>query len=765
MRGVIAFVILLLIGNLFELNAQDFLQGMPSNPSLFHKGNFWESNEKLQIQEKEFVYLYDTIALPFIDDFSVDHFPKRISDESDPSVTDTTVYSVFLNGSIYRLEEGFTDDTSFTFSISALDSSVVQRIENIHSIIEFHTIEDFPTKKSTLRAYQPFDIYDTIGGGRDTVFKEVIYVSDSTQYFIVNTDSNNFYTDRSVLRNTTFAIDPPSIGVVTFDGLDEFGMPYDITDIRRVEADLMSSVPIDLSNLPDTQVFISFYYQPKGLSVDRPEAGDSLTLDFFSVDADRWTNVWRSSGFSSNQFQKEIIKVPNYMHRNGFRFRFRNFASSGGGFDHWHVDYIYLDNARNAGDTSFKDLSYVYDAEPILEEFTSMPWFHYRTNPSLYLRDTLPTRVVNNSEDELRVENKVVIMDTIADTVLYRYPPSNANFIFLSSKQRINFRYPLDFSYKTEDVDSAGVFEAAYDVRFNPGPLEEDFIRSNDTVIGKTVLDNYYAYDDGSAEAGYGVEAQSSPDGLFAFMAVEYNIPFSDTLGGVQLYFFPQTNDITKQTFELTVWSSLSPPTVIFTKQVLSKPIYTEDNAFLTYFFDSSIVVGQKFYVGMKSIGVNSLNIGYDLNTNTRNRIFWSQDGQTWNNPSAGIQDGSLMLRPIFRKKNFGVGLTEVSQRNNRKERKIDVYPNPSNRQIRINFESMRPIKVLEIIDVQGKTQYKTGAFTSSIRSGDWGFNSSGSYYQLESSVEVSEFKNGIYILRLIDDQGISYSRKFIVYK
>ena len=57
---------------------------------------------------------------------------------------------------------------------------------------------------------------------------------------------------------------------------------------------------------------------------------------------------------------------------------------------------------------------------------------------------------------------------------------------------------------------------------FRPATIEiKDFIRANDTVYSTAVLKDYYAYDDGSAEAGYGVNAGTF-GGNETFMAVEY---------------------------------------------------------------------------------------------------------------------------------------------------------------------------------------------------------------------------------------------------
>src|SRR5690606_14541088 len=166
-------------------------------------------------------------------------------------------------------------------------------------------------------------------------------------------------------------------------------------------------------------------------------------------------------------------------------------------------------------------------------------------------------------------------------------------------------------------IDSAGVLKAVYDIRVDVQLGREDIIRSNDTVYSIATLDNYYAYDDGTAEAGYGVNPQQTPEGYFAYIALEFDQPIVDTIGGIQIYFLPQNVDVRSQRFSLMVWeasTSGGPGDLIFKKEDSYNPIYTDDNGFLTLWFDSLVAVGQRYYVGIETVGRNSINIGYDLN-------------------------------------------------------------------------------------------------------------------------------------------------------
>ena len=69
----------------------------------------------------------------------------------------------------------------------------------------------------------------------------------------------NIWQDKSVFINRNYAVNPITIGVATFDGLDARGRPYDITltGIDSENADTLTSHKIDLSS-SDT-VYLMFF--------------------------------------------------------------------------------------------------------------------------------------------------------------------------------------------------------------------------------------------------------------------------------------------------------------------------------------------------------------------------------------------------------------------------------------------------------------------------------------------------------------------------
>ena len=133
----------------------------------------------------------------------------------------------------------------------------------------------------------------------------------------------NIFLDRQGFVNNTFAINPPSIGVVTLDAIDENGAIYQHANASGFYADTLTSQYIRLdsvftSNRPISvadSIYFSFYYQPGGGSPtypfvqwerigNKPETQDKLFLDFGYTQNGQtnWINVWSTNGVSLDEW-------------------------------------------------------------------------------------------------------------------------------------------------------------------------------------------------------------------------------------------------------------------------------------------------------------------------------------------------------------------------------------------------------------------------------------------------------------------------------
>ena len=206
--------------------------------------------------------------------------------------------------------------------------------------------------------------------------------------------SNNNWTDRSILINNSYAINPISSGVATFDGLDSNGFAYDISVTNSYGiADYLTSREINISNLDS--IFLMFFYQPQGVG-DFPQNQDSLVLEFLD-DSLKWNRVWAVNGSSYHPFEKKVIFINDnkYLHQN-FRFRFFNYATLSGNFDHWNLDYVLLDKFNSVSDTNeLNDVAFVGKHGSLLKRYTQMPWKHFLNNESTELIDSIDIPIRN----------------------------------------------------------------------------------------------------------------------------------------------------------------------------------------------------------------------------------------------------------------------------------------------------------------------------------------------------------------------------------
>ena len=206
--------------------------------------------------------------------------------------------------------------------------------------------------------------------------------------------------EKAVYVNQRFAINPPSLGVATFDGLDSTGTPY--LGGYGV-ADRLTSRPIDLSRPPFDSVFLSFWLQPIGLG-DRPEIGDSLVVEARNPQGN-WEQLAGYRGFQTNvaadaalPFAFRVVPIPPRLWSANFQFRFTGYNERTGITDTWHLDYVHLESL-SAGvqpDSAFRDMSFTQPPSSLLRRYKSMPWSHFIQNADVNLADTIRVHLRNN---------------------------------------------------------------------------------------------------------------------------------------------------------------------------------------------------------------------------------------------------------------------------------------------------------------------------------------------------------------------------------
>lgn len=548
----------------------------------------------------------------------------------------------------------------------------------------------------------------------------------------------NRWTNRLAYINTDFPVKAPSIGVATLDALDSTGRPYlNIRADLHGPCDTLTSQPIDISAYSSgNNIYLSFFYQAQGLSFQPLQGKDSLILQFKN-NLGFWYTVWSTPGIALSNFKPAILKLeaPEYFHA-GFQFRFINYQSYIGGVGQWHLDYIYMERNRTAADSVFADVAVSQKPMSFLSEYQEMPYDQFKTFESLEVTDSTRGYLSNLFDQGRTVDvfNRQVRDD--AGNLVVNQPGSGFSIDPFSEKG-FGFASNYNAVARTEDTVT---FTAAEFLKITGA----NFRIANDSVTRKFTFANYYAYDDGSAETGYGLKRGSGK------IAYRFRLNKPDSLRAISVYYF-QAEDTIKRAFNLAVWQSITPngsqEELLYTKLV-NYPTYTDSiNGYHTYVLDSAIAVKGEFYIGWVQTSTFHLNVGWDRNYTSYRKAI-GNPGLYFNTTGKWYLSeipGTLMMRPHvgknFIKDTTLVGIKPITVK---KSNVINVYPNPASTVITIDI-AQQDIYTYTITDIAGKT-INTGVINT--------FET--------NTLPISILPNGLYFLTLHNPSIGFNTTKFI---
>ncbi len=664
--------------------------------SLLKSGNTFDST---------FIYIPDTLSLPFFDEFSSDKFQEYDADYSDPGVTFDKKYRLLDNVTSDPLsnDQFFTLQPTFRRTYDLATATFVDQFFET-TPVKVGNLANYPVVYTTTNLYPPFYIYDTINGGpdlSDTVWIQnpEFFQDSATQFFALVSDPNMLWLDRQAYHNYRFAYEPRSLGVVTFDGLDENGYPYAIGSAITNYADRLTAKPLDLSSFDaGDSVYFSFLYQKQGFG-DVPEEGDSLVVDFYAKDLDQWFRVWSTNGGPVGPFQVAHFRLTEEKYfKKGFQFRFRNYGSLAGSLDHFHIDYVHLRALSGYQDTLFKDFAFVYPIGSILNDYTSVPWDHFKNSPTGRMSNAAELVVHNGSN--LAENNQNGSIEVYYDGLLegsFGIPAQNL------SGGEINYG-PRTTYYSYHDLSGGYIYNTSvpgthvtFDLVAKASAQFPNFA-GNDSTTGNQYFANYYSYDDGTAEAAYG------PTGNQALLAIKYTAYEADSLIGVRMHFVPSVNNVSNKLFLLRVWADNGgqPGAVLYEDEAFfpRQPQYGSGrNSFITYYLKDTmkLAVGQTFYVGWRQFDADRLNIGLDRNIDNKDKTFYSLNGGF--NWSTSSFDGSVMIHPIFSTEmDAELGVTETLAL----EPEVKIFPNPVSSILNVKVDGFTDCLV-ELYGMDGK--------------------------------------------------------------
>lgn len=486
-----------------------------------------------------------------------------------------------------------------------------------------------------------------------------------------------YWSDSDVYINSTFPLDPPSIGVATFDALNKWGRIY-LDSVTTFQADKLTSVPIALDNTAK-DVYLTFFYEPRGIGDNSgaPTPNDSLRLEFYAPDSLKWYRVWGNPKYTADtafRFHPVTIPItdPKFL-KDKFRFRFLNYITRRtssdpgqlGNYGYWHIDYVHLDKNRVFPE-AFNDIAINMPGKSLLKGYQSMPWAHFNIGYPSLISASVDVSIHNNGSSVSNQQASMKLRNILSATYDSTYSSGNANINpKTTSPYKIQFTNPFDIATPDGGNPDSEIFDVSYSILTDA--LDTNSL--NNEVHFYQIFKNYFAYDDGSPERGYGFTGKGSSSAMLAMRFKSYIV--NDTLTGISIYFNPTRKDTTSHyLFTLKVWSDNNekPGTNVYTK---ATPDTVRYGSFPIYKLDVPQIINPGFfYIGMQQLNDNFLNMGLDLNNDNHQNLFLNF-GTGWEN--SGIA-GSLMIRPVFKKYNGAFLKTP-----DKKAGDIRIFPNPAN--------------------------------------------------------------------------------------
>ncbi len=515
---------------------------------------------------------------------------------------------------------------------------------------------------------------------------------DSNRWFI---SSSNF---DAPLVNQSLGVNPPTYGVISFDGNNRFNEPYDTENLSRGLCDQLVSHYIDLTNFgPSDNLWLSFALQPQGRG-DAPEINDSFFVYFRVPDLGIEEEVYARGGSDLHGFEQISIPIDQADYfQTRFQMIFESTGSQNGQLDLWHLDYVYLAPGRFANDTLFDDYAPIEIERGPIGKFTAIPLQQLGANGSATQGFNLKYR--NLSTNNYPTTTEVSISDPVGGNVFSGF--TTQSVVVPLNGQSIQTGVYSAFS--PPFLSTPGVIEL--DIQLP----DDDAISSNNNLKRQYRVDSIFAYDDGVAENSFGI---NKPWGV----ANAFYSPMEDSIQAVWISFVPTVNynPITTQltymeeaSFRLTIWKDPHPDSILIQQIGGSRIEYgNESNHFQRYVLSNPVAVKDSFWVGLVQISSEPIGLGWDRN-NIENNLIWFDSSGVWK--PLGIE-GALMIRPEFQ---LGVSLPANIESTSLETPKVALYPNPVSAgqvlSLRGTLISNKREYLGRLLDIQGNvvTEYR----------------------------------------------------------
>ena len=573
----------------------------------------------------------------------------------------------------------------------------------------------------------------------------------------------------NVSVNSGFPYMPVNYRAATLDLINKYGKVHTNGSSNPFIADTLLSVKIRLDSVgnhaltPADSLYFSFYYQPGGFG-DSPDRDDSLVLQFghgydevvfdtvlqnyVTLRKIAWHQMWATEGQSyesfldecdDNQYFKKVMLpiTDTCFFTEDFYIMFFNYGTlpttlypnDRSNMDQWNIDMVYLDMNRSIVNDTYPMVSLTNTAPTLLKRYQSIPYKHYRDNPINEIDNVYDVFITNLDVNTHEVRYTCKVEDN----------NSGWNYIYNSNPLIINqynnvgvveneivmgdFVYPYNLPVDTTSF-TISQYVSVVDEHSNEV--------AGDSIISQQKFCNYFAYDDGTPEMGYGLVPNDT------YMAVQFKVMKLDTVQGVQMLFNRTLNDANYNFFDIVVWrdNNGKPGQEIYTLNN-QRPVWNDSvmYAFSEYTFDEVVKVNSTFYIGLRQRYSKSINIGFDASIDNSQYNFYDA-GNGWKNSSF---PGSIMIHPIMGK-NSNLVVSPENHDNN----SLDLYPIPARDFVRIEGVDASVYKEIVIYDLTGRLICR---------------------YQYTNVLDINDLQDGVYLLRAVKEDGTFKTSKLMISK
>lgn len=564
--------------------------------------------------------------------------------------------------------------------------------------------------------------------------------------------------------NRDFDALPPTLGLVTLDALDADGRLYPQATTSLFPADTLQSLALRLDTIWDAtphaarlsdSICLSFYYLPGGGEDpewqhvgSRPGSHDSLILEFWNATEAIWTRVWATGGISvdslraatGHRWQRVAVMIDDADYLSPtFSFRFRNLCSLDdnpqhgmvGNADQWLIDYVWLDAHRSVLDSTMHDVAFVSAPPSMLKEFQAMPARQYTADA---LADSLHIVISNRYSSTIATRYQYEICAADGSS-LHTYDGGYANvppFLPDETYQTAPAHAAPPVGYSFPVNGSSRTFYIHHTVREGVGGDEREV---NDTMTFIQRFADYYAYDDGMPEKGYGVVSTSNPR-----IAAKFPLTVADTLTVVSIFFndtYHQENAAIQ--FRLAVWADAggAPGTALYCDENMRHADMEQLGRYQRFVLERPLLVSGTVYVGLVQQSDGYLNLGFDCNNDHRDRCFYAV-GNVW---QTTVYRGSLMVRPYFGS-GAVVGIADEPE-----QLSLALWPNPVTDRLQVQWSGADMTGgTLQVYDMMGRCLSTMPVAT-----------------QESATLPTSQYSKGVYLLVLRDRNGRPLTQKRFV--